>query len=135
MARGGFLRRIGRAIRRVVAPSPPPSPPQRRAPEPPTEREPRGAYRDIWREQGGGRKYQQHLNLFHNAIDPIESDPQERLELWESYAKYMVHGEGRFRRNSAQNMFWRDSGIDPIDFNWASWREAMGFTGKRRSRS
>jgi hypothetical protein len=55
--------------------------------------------------------------------------------LWESYVKHMVNDEGPFRRNSASNMFWRDTGIDPLDFNWQSWRSAMGYTGDRRSRT
>jgi hypothetical protein len=131
MAQGGFLGRIGRAIRRIVAPSPIPRPPE----EPPREREPRGAYRAIWREEGGKGSYQGNLSVFHNAIDSIEDDPAERLMLWRSYLKHINRGKGRFRRQDTANMFWRDSGIDPTSdaFNWAKWRQAMGYTGNRRS--
>jgi hypothetical protein len=138
MARGGIFRRVGRAIRNVFTPSP-------RAPEPP--REPRGPrepprrgddYKDIWREHGAKgrhRNYQKNLKVFHNMVDPIEDDSDERLILWDSYVRNMVKGEGRFRRQDTANMWWRDSGLDPRDFNWQAWREAMGFTGKRRSRT
>jgi hypothetical protein len=130
MARGGgFLSRIGRALRNVVAP--PRQPPR---PEPPPKPE-RGPYRDIWKDHRSKGSYRKNLEVFHNLIDPIESDPDEKLMLWESYVRHMVNGEGRFRRNSTSNMFWRDSGIDPSEMNWARWRDAMGFTGRRRSRT
>jgi hypothetical protein len=68
-------------------------------------------------------------------VDPIEADPGERLELWQSYVENIVAPRGRERRQSPSNVFWRDSGIDPVDFNWQAWREAMGYTGRRRSRT
>lgn len=137
MARRGFLGRIGRAIRNIVAP---PHPPSREPPPPPPEppEEPgRQDFRRTWREQGGRGSYRKNLRVFHKAIDPIEPDPEGQLELWESYVRNINRGEGRFRRNSTSNMFWRDSGIDPTSqaFDWNLWREAMGFTGKRRSRT
>lgn len=140
MARGGFLGRIGRAIRNIVAPSPPPPPREPREPEEPREREPRGdPYKEIWREHDlkFRRKdnYQKHLKAFHSAIDPIEKDPDEREVLWDSYIRNMIKAEGTFRRQDSSNMWWRDSGIDPVDFKWQAWREAMGFVGKRRSRT
>jgi hypothetical protein len=121
MARGGgFLSRIGRAIRNIVAP--------RREREQPPEQPP--DFRAVWRVEDPARgSYKKHLALFHALIDPVESDPDEQLALWESYVKYMVKGGGRYHRNSTQNMFWRDSGIDPRDFNWARWREAMNYKG------
>lgn len=138
MARGGFLSRIRDAIRNVVAPRPPERAPPGQ-PEPPREREPRGdPYRNIWRDQHvkrGKGNYRKNLNVFHRLVDPVESDPDEQLELWESYVRHIVKDEGGHRRNSTSNMFWRDSGIDPQDMDWARWREAMGYTGKRRSRT
>ena len=130
MARFGFVGRIGRAIRNIVAPPPPP---QRPAPPPPPE-EPRGRdpFRREWRAQHAKGDYKKNLRAFHKVVDPIESDPDQQLELWDSYIHNIVKGQGRFRRNSTSNMFWRDSGIDPADFDWAMWREAMGYTGKRR---
>lgn len=69
-------------------------------------------------------------------VDPVtEEEPEIRPELWESYIKHIVKGQGRFRRNDSQNMFWRDTGIDPVDFNWHRWRIAMGYVGERRSRT
>jgi hypothetical protein len=132
MARGGgFLSRIGRAIRNVVAPRPAPTPP----PEPPPPREPANReWRDVWRNEGGQGSYRKNLRVFHKVVDPIESDPDEQIALWESYVHNIVR-KGRQRRNSTSNMFWRDSGIDPADFDWKLWREAMGYTGKRRSRT
>jgi hypothetical protein len=136
MARGGFLGRIARAIKKVVAPSPrrPPAPPPGR--EPPRERGPRGGpFREVWRDNNGKGSYRKNLEVFHRVVDPIEKDPDEQLELWESFVKNIVNPRGRERRQSTDNMFWRDSGIDPRDFRWQEWREAMGYTGKRRSRT
>ena|SRR5216683_6032424 len=132
---GGFLSRIGRALQNVVAPRHPPpprEPPRQPPPSPPPEvRE----YRKIWRDKGGKGSYRKNLKVFHAVVDPVEPDPDGQLELWESYVKNIVKGQGRFRRQSTSNMFWRDSGIDPQDFDWKNWREAMGYTGKRRSRT
>jgi len=134
MARLGFVGRIARAIRNVIAP--PPRPPREPPQEPPREREPRGdLYREIWKDNRGQGSYRKNLKVFHAVVDPIEPDPGERLELWESYVTHINRPRGRERRQSTSNMFWRDSGIDPADFNWQAWREAMGYTGKRRSRT
>lgn len=137
MARGGgFLSRIRSALRNVVAPRHPPaqepSPPSPPSPPPPPSNK---AYRKIWRDESGKGNYNKNLKLFHALIDPVESDPDGQLELWESYVRNIVKGQGRFRRNSTSNMFWRDSGIDPADMDWKRWREAMGYTGKRRSKT
>lgn len=138
MARGGFIGRIARAIRNVFAPprhAPPPPPPRPPEPRPP-EPGPSGSdYRRVWRENDGKGSYQKNLKLFHSVVDPIEPDPDEQLDLWESYVKHIVTPRGRERRQSTANMFWRDSGIDPGDFRWQQWREAMGYTGRRRSRT
>lgn len=140
MARRSFVGRIGRALRNLVAPSPrqpPPPPPSRE--EPPKRGPGRDEYRDVWRSERAQNvpraNYQTHLRTFHGLVDPIEDDPGERLQLWESYVKHMVKDEGPFRRNSSSNMFWRDTGIDPLDFNWRMWRAAMGYEGNRRSRT
>jgi hypothetical protein len=139
MARFGFVGRIGRALKKIVAPSP--HPPRETPRQPPPRPEPpapsRDTYKEIWREYKTGRagSYRKNLKVFHSAIDPIEKDERERVELWESYVRHMVSPRGRYRRQDPQNMFWRDSGIDPDDWNWQAWREAMGYTGRRRSRT
>jgi hypothetical protein len=138
--RFGFVGRIGRALKNIVAPSPAPAPPRqpppREAPEPPSAPR-RDEYREIWRDNKTGRagNYRKNLKVFHSVIDRIEADPEERLLLWESYVQNMVNPRGRKRRQDPSNMFWRDSGLDPDNFNWEAWRQAMGYTGKRRSRT
>lgn len=134
MARLGFIGRIGRTIRNIVAP--PPGRHERPPPEePPRERERRAdPYKEIWRDHNAKGSYRKNLKVFHSMIDPIEDDPDEREALWDSYVRNMVK-PSRFRRQDTANMWWRDSGLDPADFNWKAWREAMGFTGKRRSRT
>jgi hypothetical protein len=137
MARRFSLGRLFKAVRNIVAP------PQREAPEerpPPRDPEPfeprsRDPFRAAWNRQNGQGSYKRNLRVFHSIVDTVESDPSEQAELWQSYIKHINKGEGRFRRNSNQNMFWRDSGIDPRDFNWKAWRAAMGYEGKRRSRT
>jgi hypothetical protein len=134
MARGGFFRRFVNAVREVIAPRPAPERPEPTGP--PREQGPRGdPYRREWREQHGKGNYRKNLDVFHRVIDPIESDPTERLELWESYIRHINKGEGRFRRQDTANMFWRDSGIDPQVFDWQRWRVAMGYTGRNRSKT
>ena len=139
MARFNPFKRVTDAIKRIVAPSPPRREPPRREPprrEEPTRHDRIGAEREIWRETVHRKaNYRKNLEAFHAAVDPIEPDPQEQLILWRSYIRNIVNGEGQFRRNDTANLFWRDSGVDPGNFNWAAWREAMGFTGKRRSRT
>jgi hypothetical protein len=132
VARQGFLGRIRQAIRNIVAP---PQPPRRKAPPPPPE-EPTGKdFRRAWRDLGGQGSYRKNLRVFHKTVDRVETDPEQQLELWETYITHINRGEDRHRRNSTSNMFWRDSGIDPTDWDWTDWREAMGYTGKRRSRT
>jgi len=133
MARGGFLGRIGRVIGRIVEsvrPAPPPreEPPPQEPPKPPPRRNP---YRDKWRELKTSRRgnFDKNYRVFSRLVDPVVEDDDEKQEYWESYIRNIVNGEGNKRRNSTQNMFWRDTGIDPSDFNWAVWREAMGYTG------
>lgn len=136
MARGGLFGRIGRALRNIVAPSPPP------AREPPTEeqppgREPRGTYRGIWRSQRGKGSYKKNLDVFHRMVDPIETDEAERIELWNSYVRNINRNRRNdsYRRMSTFNPFWQDSGLSPDTMDWNKWRLAMGYTGKYRSRS
>jgi hypothetical protein len=132
MARRFSLGRIIQRVRNIVAPSPPP-PPKREPP--PRERPSRDPFKAEWKRLRGKGNYRGNLKAFHKIVDRVESDPDEQVILWESFVTHIVKGEGRFRRNSNQNMFWRDSGIDPRDFDWKIWREAMGYTGKRRSRT
>lgn len=134
MARRGFFGRIGQAIRNFVAP-PAPRPPEREPPPEIPEEPSRRDFKAAWRELGGQGSFRRNLSLFHNKVDPIEPDREQQLELWESYITHVNRGEGRFRRNSSSNQFWRESGIDPVDWDWSVWREAMGYTGKRRSRT
>lgn len=143
MARGGGLfGRIGRAIRNIVAPSPPipprrepPPPPERGPQEPERGLEPRATYKAIWRAERGQGSYRKNLAVFHGIVDPIEDDPSERVDLWETYVRNINRNRrgDAYRRQSMFNPFWQESGIDPSSFDWKRWRVAMGFTGKNRS--
>jgi hypothetical protein len=91
------------------------------------ERRERDPYREIWREEKQGRRgsYERHRELF-NTIPGMEyEDDETRQELWASYVRNMVNG--RQRRNDPYNPWWGDIGIDPRDFDWDDWREAMGY--------
>lgn len=139
MARGGFLGRIGRAIRNIIAPPPRPSPPREPPPQEPPEPPRRGdPYREIWRDEKRGRRgdYRKNRALFSKLMDDLhEEDEDEREMLWRSYVRNIVNTGGRYRRQDINNPFWRDVGVDPVDFDWAKWRIAMGYTGRRRSRT
>ena len=130
MARGGFLGRIGRAIRNVVAPSPRPSEPPREQPPPSPPEPTTGSYRQAWRELHGKGSFRKHRALFHKHVDKYEEDPNVRRELWDSYVKHIASGESRARRNVANNPFWRESGIHPADFDWRAFRIALGYKRK-----
>jgi hypothetical protein len=135
MARGGFIGRIGRALRNIIAPSPPP---QRPAPPPePPGRPPADTYRGVWRKTGGRGSYRKNLEVFHRMVDPIESDEAERVELWESFVRNINRNRrgDAYKRQSMFNPFWQESGIDPSTMDWRRWRLAMGYTGKKRSRT
>jgi hypothetical protein len=55
-----------------------------------------------------------------------QMEPDERLELWDSYIRYMVKGRG-FQLNSvSENPFWSEIGLDPRNFAWVDWRAARG---------
>jgi hypothetical protein len=133
MARRSIFGRFTRAARKIFAPSRP-EPPRR---EPPRDQGPRGRdpYRTIWRKEHGKGSYQKNLAVFHAVVDPVENDPDELLMLWDSYVRHINKAQGRYRRQDTANMFWRDSGIDPSDMDWRRWREAMGYTGKNRSKT
>lgn len=77
-----------------------------------------------------GRKYRLQLETFLSVPGVVtETTNAERLELWGIYVEYMVNG--RERRNSPDNPFWRAVGIDPRDFDWDEFRTALGY--KRRA--
>lgn len=137
MARRGFLGRIVDRVREFIAPPSPPPREREPGPEAPRERERRGdPYRRAWRDQGGKGSYRKNREVFDKMMDAVhEDDENEREELWESFVRNIVNGKNRPRRQSTDNPFWRDSGIDPSNFRWKDWREAMGYTGKRRSRT
>lgn len=54
------------------------------------------------------------------ALDP-EEDRDIQLEMWDDYIAAFINGEIRF------DDFFDRWGIDPADFSWALWREAMGY--------
>lgn len=130
MARGGFFSRIRSLFRGEPRPAPPSGRHAR-----PQERERRDFYRQVWHDEPGkSGSYSAHRRFFDHLMDELhETDPEERRMLWESYVHNVVRSGGTVRRNSVNNLFWRDVGLHPDDFDWAAWREAMGYTGERRS--
>jgi hypothetical protein len=58
----------------------------------------------------------------------------DREDFWKDYIKYMVKGQGRYRRNDIRNRFWQNWNIHPDSFNWWEWREAMGYPHGARSK-
>ena len=65
--------------------------------------------------------FQDHLAFFMSNPGIPETPRVEQHELWEDYIDAMV--EGRLDRNQ----FFEEMGIDPRDFDWEGWREAMGY--------
>lgn len=147
MALRGFLRSIatGHPIRAVgelfrPEPSPPPLPPT-----PPPPREPgefggggggiwRGPFREIWRDTvteadryditsrsgySENEEFQLHFEILH-GLDP-EADPDELEEMWQDYLLAFVSD------GMAHDTFFEIWNIDPRDFDWQLWRDAMGY--------
>jgi hypothetical protein len=58
-------------------------------------------------------------------------DEEDKRDMWDDYLRYVVGKRGdraSYRRNDIRNPFWQKWGIDPEqDFDWAAWREAMGY--------
>lgn len=68
--------------------------------------------------------------------DP-EMTEAERIELWNSFVRNINRNrkDDPYSRKNTLNPFWQDAGISPDTMDWAKWRLAMGYTGKRRSRT
>src|SRR5215831_1808029 len=103
MARRGFLGRIAdtlRGIGRTIAPrraEPSPEPP-RQPPRPPGRgappREPRDPFRRTWDRNAGRRtpRYGYHRDVLERSIPYWDDmDPDEQLDFWDAYTKYMVN--------------------------------------------
>jgi hypothetical protein len=94
-----------------------------------------GEYWEIWRETAGndwqsvsartGETDQEiflnHLELateteFYNSIHP-----DDFIAFWTDYIDAMVSGV------MDRDQFFEEWDIDPADFDWAAWREAMGY--------
>jgi hypothetical protein len=65
--------------------------------------------------------FQTHLELFLSSPGITEENRVVQHELWEDYLDSMV--EQRLDRDQ----WFEEMGIDPRDFDWESWREAMGY--------
>lgn len=121
MARRGFFRRIFDAVQRIFT-APPARPPEREPEEPDLDDRMRQAWRDETRSRLD-RNFERHLELF-GSIPGIELESDDEREyLWRSYIENMVRGT--HRRNDPANPWWADIGLDPRDFDWAAFREAI----------
>lgn len=140
MAQRGFLSRIFSRVRELFTREPeqeepvaPPLPGE--TAESPGPIDLNDEFRRIWREQDVDRKYSYRRMLnafldFENGLNIVDED--DMLPDIEPYIKYMVKGESRYLRNDPRNPFWRHMGVDPGDFDWDSWRTAMGYKARRR---
>lgn len=143
MARKGIFRRITEGIGRIFRPEPP----QRPTPPPPPP-EPTGGpgggpgftgpLRDTWdftvterdladiQERTGYSEqelFQLHFEII-KALDP-EADDEELEEMWQDYLMAFVSD------GMTHDTFFETWNIDPRDFDWQVWREAMGYGHKK----
>jgi hypothetical protein len=65
--------------------------------------------------------FQSHLELFMSSPGITEESRVVQHELWEDYIDAMVTG------TLDRDQFFEEMGINPRDFDWESWREAMGY--------
>lgn len=77
--------------------------------------------------------YLEHRELLEPYESGLELDEREKRQFWADYNLYMVSHRTDYKRNDDDNPFWRTWGIDPDQFDWHGWREAMGYPhGGRR---
>jgi hypothetical protein len=77
--------------------------------------------------------YLEHRDLLEQYEYGLDLDEQDKRQFWADYNLYMVSHRTDYRRNADDNPFWRTWGIDPDEFDWHGWREAMGYPhGGRR---
>lgn len=108
---------------------------------------PRGDWRDrdpywqIWDEvtlgdpESRGRRigYLEHRDFLEQYEGPMDLDESEKRQFWADYNLYMVSKRTDYKRNDPENPFWSRWNLDPDEWNWHGWREAMGYPhGNRR---
>lgn len=79
--------------------------------------------------------YLEHRDVTEMYEEDLDLDPQERLQFWADYTRYMVGPKNgtQYQRNAQDNPFFQRWGINPDTFDWHGWREAMGYPqGGRR---
>lgn len=136
----GFFERVGRAIRNaaerlhIVAPPEAPELPEgpRRRGGPPID-----PFAQVYVEETlrrpGTQEYQRQVSFIRDLYGFEREDRETQLEIWREYLKF--NKSGGPRRNDPSHPFWRYTGIDPRDFDWHGWREAMGYRhGGRKGR-
>lgn len=98
-------------------------------------------YRDIWEQVSRNDPnrdrpltgYQEHRDLLEQYEWALDLDEREKRQFWADYNLYMVSHRTEYRRHSDDNPFWSTWNIDPSEFDWHGWREAMGYPhGGRR---
>jgi hypothetical protein len=143
VARGrGFFERFNPAniLRAIVKPVEDlfkPTRPQEPRPRAPRERKPPrkrppDPRRAIWNDHSTRGSLRNHWEDFMALPGMVDEDEDEQMRFWDMYVKYMVAGEGRYRRNDIRNPFWQATGIHPDNYDWQAWRETMGYRGARR---
>ena len=65
---------------------------------------------------------QGHIELFQDYVPDDYTDAQE-LQMWGDYLLAMVESS----RSYSHNEFFSEYNINPADFDWEAWREAMGY--------
>lgn len=92
-------------------------------------------YRDVNTKDDGSLQpgFLEHRDISEYYERGLDLDPLEKRQFWADYNLYMVSDRTGYRRNSVDNPFWERWNIDPNNFDWHSWREAMGYPhGGRR---
>lgn len=63
---------------------------------------------------------QAQLDIFLDMV-PDDFSQQETQQMWGDYLMAMVEG------GMSREEFFEEYDIDPADFDWDAWREAMGY--------
>ena len=142
--RGGFFGRLRKAVKNIAdaigeiftggEEEPPRREPPKRKPEPPRQTDPYIFWWDyeLKRSRTG---YFNHKDIIDDLALEYNLSEEDKQELWRDYLHYMVSKNSHFKRNDIRNPFWQKWGIDPDNFDWHAWRDAMGYEhGARKGR-
>ena len=88
-----------------------------------------------WIDNGGGRNragqklFLDGYDAFASTVPLAYEDINDQLDSWDDFMQTWLLDRGRGKAN--REAWFRRNNIDPRDFDWAGWRDAMGYKARR----